>query len=173
MNWLARVLMIGLMLLATANAQEVVKHRETLNVGPYSLEVQFSEWPVRAQRSLDVLFVPEGGIFGRTGSIKMTLAGSKQMIEGDLLRFTKNRTIWGFDLFPFPEKGTWNLEFKIKGAKGLGLGKLKLEVLERPAGPSVALTQPLGLIPILAVFVLAIRSWWRVRPLRHVEANQW
>jgi hypothetical protein len=173
MNWLARGLVVALMSFATASAQEVVKHRENVKVGPYSLEVQFSEFPVRAERSLDFLFVPTGGIADKIGAVKMTSAGSKRVIESNLVRFTKNRNIWGFDLLSIPEKGTWNLEFKIKGNQGTGFGNLKLEVLERPAGPSVALTQPLGLIPILAVFVLAARAWIRVRPLRHTEANRW
>ena len=172
MNWVARVLML-LFLMSFANAQEVVKHEESVQVGVYKLNVQFSEWPVRAERSLDILISPENGIQGLSGATKMTLPGTTKVIESDLVRFPKNRNIWGYDLISMPEKGAWDLEFSIKGAQGTGTGKLKLEVLERPAGPSVALTQPLGLIPILAVLILAIRAWLRVRPLRHSEANRW
>jgi hypothetical protein len=171
---LARVLIVVLVFLGNAGvAQEVIKHRETVQVGPYQLEVGFSQYPVQAERSLDITFTPIGGIQGLSGTSKFKLANSKISIDQDLVRFTKNRIIWGYDLISIPQKGTWNLEFKINGRQGQGVGNLKLEVLERPAGPSVALTQPLGLIPILAIFVLATRAWWRVRPTRHAEANGW
>ncbi len=174
MKFVARVLVFVLVFLAnTGFAQEVIKHRETVQVGAYQLEVGFSQYPIRAERSLDITFTPVGGIRGLSGTTKMTLLGGKQVIEQDLVRFTKNRSIWGYDLISIPKKGTWNLEFTINGKQGKSVGKLKLEVLERPAGPSVALTQPLGLIPILAVLILATRAWLRVRPMRHAEANNW
>ncbi len=174
MKVLARVLIVALAFLGNIGfAEEIIKHRETVQVGAYQLEVGFSQFPVRAERSLDITITPEGGIQGLSGTTKMTLLGGKQVIENDLVRFTKNRKIWGYDLISIPRKGTWNLEFVINGKQGKGVGNLKLEVLERPAGPSVALTQPLGLIPILAVLILATRAWLRVRPTRHAEANQW
>jgi hypothetical protein len=173
MKLVARVLIFVLLLASVGFAEEVIKHRETVQVGPYKLEVGFSQYPIRAERSLDITFTPKSGIQGLSGTTKMTLLSGKQVIENDLVHFTKNRSIWGYDLISIPQEGTWNLEIKIKGAQGTGVGNLKLEVLTRPAGPSVALTQPLGLIPILAVLVLATRAWLRVRPMRHAEANQW
>ncbi len=174
MNVLARGLIFAALFLASfASAQETIKHRETVQVGAYQLEVGFSQYPVRAERSLDITFTPVGGIVGKSGTTKFKLVNSDISINQDLVRFTKNRSIWGYDLISIPQKGTWNLEFTINGKQGKGVGNLKLEVLERPVGPSVALTQPLGLIPILAVLILATRAWLRVRPLRHVEANRW
>jgi hypothetical protein len=174
MKWLTRVLIVVLAFLGNAGfAEEVIKHRETVQVGAYTLELGFSQWPVRAERSLDITFTPQDGIKNKSGTTKFSLNTSKDTIGRDLVRFPKNRQIWGYDLISIPQKGTWNLEFVINGKQGKGVANLKLEVLERPAGPSVALTQPLGLIPILAVFVLAIRAWLQVRPTRHAEANQW
>jgi hypothetical protein len=173
MKVVARVLIFVLLLASVGFAQETIQHRETLKVGPYKLEVGFSQWSVRAERSLDITFSPQDGILGKSGTITYTSPSGEKSPEIELVRFPKNRNIWGFDLTTLPKEGTWNLEFKIKGAKGNGVGNLKLEVLERPAGPSVALTQPLGLIPILAVLILAVRAWLRVKPLRHAEANQW
>ncbi len=174
MNWVSRVFVVVLVFLAnTGFAEEVIKHREIVKVGAYQLEVGFSQFPLQAERSLDITFTPVGGIQGKSGTTKFILKNPEDTIHQDLVRFTKNRNIWGYDLIAIPKKGIWNLEFTINGKQGKGVGNLKLEVLERPAGPSVALTQPLGLIPILAVFVLAIRAWIRVRPTRHNEANQW
>ena len=176
MKWLSRVLAVVLACFgSTGFAEEIIKHRETIQVGSYQLEVGFSQYPLQAERSLDMTFMPVGGIEGKSGTATLTLKDSKDSIQikQDLVRFTKNRSIWGYDLISIPKKGTWNLEFTINGKQGKGVGNLKLEVLERPAGPSVALTQPLGLIPILAVLMLATRAWLRVRPLRHAEANRW
>jgi hypothetical protein len=174
MKWLARVLIVVLVFVGNLGfAEEIIKHRETVQVGAYQLEVGFSQYPLQAERSLDITFTPVGGIQDLSGSTKMTLNGGEHVIKQDLVRFTKDRTIWGYDLISIPKKGIWHLEFVINGKQGKGVGNLKLEVLERPAGPSVALTQPLGLIPILAVLILATRAWWRVRPTRHAEANQW
>lgn len=174
MKFATRVLIVVLAFLGNFGfAEEIIKHRETVQVGAYQLEVGFSQWPLQAQRSLDITFTPVGGILDKAGTTKFKLGNSEISIDQNLVRFTKNRSIWGYDLISIPKKGTWNLEFKIFGKQGRGVGGMKLEVLERPAGPSVALTQPLGLIPILAVLMLATRAWWRVRPLRHVEANQW
>ncbi len=174
MKWLTRVLIVTLACLGNLGfAEEIIKHREIVQVGAYQLEVGFSQYPLQAERSLDITFTPVGGIAGKSGTTKFKLVNSKFSIDQDLVRFTKNRSIWGYDLISIPQKGTWNLEFTINGKQGQGVGNLKLDVLERPAGPSVALTQPLGLIPILAVLILATRAWLRVRPLRHAEANQW
>jgi hypothetical protein len=139
MKWFTRVLIVVLACLVNLGfAQETIQHRESLKVGPYKLEVGFSQYPVRAERSLDITFTPVGGIQGLSGTTKFKLVNSKFSIDQDLVRFTKDRSIWGYDLISIPKKGTWNLEFKINGKQGQGVGNLKLEVLERPAGPSVA-----------------------------------
>jgi hypothetical protein len=173
MKLVARVFIFIFLLASVGFAEENIQHRENLKVGPYKLEVGFSQWSVRAERSLDITFSPQDGIVGKSGTIKYTSPSGEKSPEIELVRFPKNRNIWGLDLTTLPKKGTWNLEFKIIGAQGTGVGNFKLNVLERPAGPSVALTQPLGLIPILAVIILATRAWLRVKPLRHAEANQW
>jgi hypothetical protein len=173
MKLLARVLIVMALFASVGVAEEVIKHRETVQVGAYQLELGFSQYPIRAERSLDITFTPEGGIEGKSGTIKYTSPSGEKSPEIKLVRFPKNRQIWGLDLTTLPKKGTWNLEFTINGKQGKGVGNLKLEVLERPAGPSVALTQPLGLIPILAVLILATRAWLRVHPTRHAEANGW
>jgi hypothetical protein len=69
MKWLTRVLIVALAFLGNAGfAEETIKHRETVQVGPYRLEVGFSQYPVRAERSLDITFTPVGGIQGLSGT---------------------------------------------------------------------------------------------------------
>jgi hypothetical protein len=72
------IVIVGLLLGLAAPAQAapaqtyapvVVVHQERLDVGPYELTVGFSEWPVRAQQSLDFTFEPAGGIEQVTGTL--------------------------------------------------------------------------------------------------------
>ena len=44
-----------------------IVHTEQVTAGPYHLTVGFSTWPIRAMRSLDFTFMPDGGIAGKSG----------------------------------------------------------------------------------------------------------
>ena len=50
-------------------------HHETIQAGPYEVLVGFSEWPIRADRSLDITFEPEGGIESKSATIRITDPG--------------------------------------------------------------------------------------------------
>jgi hypothetical protein len=150
------------------------QHLETLRVGPYTLNVGFSEFPMRAERSADITLDPDGGIEGKSGSFKMIAPNGELSHEDNFLpRFPRNRTVWGFDSLALPEKGTWQLEITVKGENGVHTARLPINVGERPAGPPSDLITALATLPILALVLLAIRAWWRVRPLRHAESRAW
>jgi hypothetical protein len=151
-----------------------IQHLETLRVGPYTLHVGFSEFPMRAERSADITFNPDGGIAGKSGSFKMFAPNGELSHEDTFLpRFPRNRTVWGFDSLALPEQGTWMLEITVKGSDGTHTARLPIEVGARPAGPPSALIMALAILPILALVFLAARSWWRVRPLHHAESRAW
>ncbi len=151
-----------------------IQHLEKLRVGPYTLHVGFSEFPVRAERSVDITLRPKGGIMGKTGSSKLITPKGEVVEENPFLpRFPRNRTVWGFDSVALPYPGKWLLEITVKGSAGTHTAPLLINVGERPAGPPSNLILALATLPILAVLVLAIRSWWRVRPLRHQESRAW
>ncbi len=181
MNWRA-FLVAGVALLSSVSVAQTVpeaqalkiQHLEKLRVGPYTLNVGFSEFPMRAERSADITLSPDGGIVGKTGAFK--LISPKGEVYGErsfLPRFPRNRTVWGFDSLAFPDQGKWILEITVKGSAGTHTARLPIEVGERPAGPPSNLILALATLPILAVMLLAIRSWWRVRPLRHTESRAW
>jgi hypothetical protein len=151
-----------------------IQHLETLRVGPYTLNVGFSEFPMRAERSADITFDPDGGIVGKTGSFKFFTPKAQIYAEDSFLpRFPRNRTVWGFDSLALPEQGTWVLEITVKGSDGAHTARLPIEVGARPAGPPSTLIMALATLPILALVFLAARSWRRVRPLRHAESRAW
>ena len=156
--------------LGIAQAAKFV-HTETLRIGQETLHVNFTEFPPRAERSIDFTFAPEGGIAGKTGSIKLIRPNGKTYDQGNLLpRFPRDRKVWGFDSIAFPDQGTWQLEITLNGE---GTARLPIPVLARPAGPPSILIYALAAIPITALFVLGARAWWRVRPQRHTEARSW
>jgi hypothetical protein len=147
-----------------------LKHTERLEIGDLKLTVGFTEWPLQAERSLDMTFSPEGGIVGKAVKIRIIKPDGTQRSDAQPLpRFPRDRTVWGFDSEAFPVEGNWKLELSVNNQKAT----LPLAVLERPAGPPSNLITALAMIPILAVFVLAIRAWLRVKPLRQLESRSW
>jgi hypothetical protein len=158
-----------------------LKHQEEIQVGPYRVIVGFNEWPMQAERSLHVTFSPVGGIVGLKGSGKFIPAGGLTENQKDqypyefaMTRFTRDQTVWGNDDMSLPTQGPWTLEISLEGPKGKGTGRLeKLEVGERPAGPSANLIYALSMIPILAILILCVRSWIRVRPAIRRETHAW
>ncbi|NJK45365.1 MAG: hypothetical protein HC933_14825 [Pleurocapsa sp. SU_196_0] len=171
----AALILSGVILSGVALAESPVKHTETLRVGPYTVQVFFSEFPIRAERSLDLTFKPEGGLAGKTATWKLIHpdGSSRQAQARPLPRFPRDRTLWGFDSLALPTQGDWQLELALNGASGSGTTRLPLAVLERPAGPPSDLILFLATIPLLALFVVAVRAWVRVQPLRRLESRQW
>jgi hypothetical protein len=182
MNWRVPIIVIATLfvalyagVLAAPETQALkIKHLEKLQVGPYALNVGFSEFPMLAERSADITLNPEGGISNKTGSYKITMPSGEIYDEAAFLpRFARQRTIWGFDSRAFPEEGQWLLEITIKGGQGTHTAKIPIEVGARPAGPSNTLILALASLPILALLILIFRSWRQVRPLRHTESQAW
>jgi hypothetical protein len=147
-----------------------LKHTERLEVGGLKLTVGFTEWPLQAERSLDMTFASEGGIAGKSVLARFVKPDGTTWGNAEPLpRFPRDRTVWGFDSAALPLEGQWKLELSTGNQKAV----LPLTVLERPVGPPGNLITALAMVPILAVFVLAIRAWLRVKPLRQLESRSW
>jgi hypothetical protein len=157
----------------TAGAVEpvAVVHRETTQAGPYAVSVGFSEWPMQAERSLDILFDPEGGIADKTGTLTL-IAPSGAEDEVRLVRHPRARESWGLDIVALPEPGRWSLRFAIEGPEGPGVGRLSISLLDRP-GPPVLV----GWLPALAVsgamIGAVVVAWRRARPAKAPETWSW
>lgn len=165
-HWFFLVLTFFALETALANP---LKHTETLMVGKTKVIIGFNEYPLQAERSLDLTFNPEGGISNKEGTVQFIRPNGEQWFATKLPRYTRDRSVWGFDNQAFPTQGQWTMNIKVNGVQAT----LPLTVGARPVGPSNNLIIMLALIPILAVFTLAIRAWIRVRPLRHLESRTW
>jgi hypothetical protein len=147
-------------------------HQEPVTVGPYRLSVGFSRWPMQADRSLDILFIPEGGIEELRGSVTLVSpTGVEETIP--LSRHPRMRSVWGLDVIALPEAGPWSLVFRIDGPLGPGEGRLAPLMLGARPGPDLALSWMVGLLPAIGLLILLIVAWLRVRPNTHPETWRW
>ena len=160
---------------ATTLAHASDPHHETLQVGPYEVLVGFSEWPIRAERSLDITFEPEGGIADKTATIRITDPNGEweRGGVGPLGRHPRQRDLWGLDLIAFPTPGDWTIELTIDGPEGTGVGTLTaIPVGERP-GPPPAPMWAIAALPLVFLVWLGVRGWMRVRPGKTEAAHAW
>jgi hypothetical protein len=158
-------------------------HSESVTLGETTLTASFTDWPVLASRSLDFTFDPEGGIEGRTGTLRAVapdgesallgiaarLAGGSEMT---LPRHPRDYGVWGLDAVALPEEGTWQFEFTVVGPEGTSTGTLAVPVGPRP-GPPAALTWTIGLLPWLVPLPWLAYLWIRKRPERQGIGSTW
>jgi hypothetical protein len=133
-----------------------IVHQERLDVGPYKLTVGFSQWPVRAQQSLDFTFEPAGGIEGTAGTL-VVVSPSGQVdplrrpagVDG-LPRHPRQPDVWGLDVFALDEPGDWSFTFGLDGPPGQATARMTVPVLEQP-GPPFAVSWLISLVPLLVI----------------------
>nr|WP_227985427.1 hypothetical protein [Nocardia spumae] len=141
-----------------------VVHTERVRVGPYDLTVGFSTWPLRAMQSLDFTFLPEGGIDGRAGTLRVDGPGLKSVRTRPLVRHPRKRDSWGLDVKALDAPGSYRFAFAIDGPQGHGEGALDgLRVLDQP-GPPLGMSWVLGTLPLLGLLVFLAVAWRRTRP---------
>jgi hypothetical protein len=146
-------------------------HHETIQAGPYTVTVGFSEWPIRAERSLDITFAPEGGIAGKSAAIEITDPNGEWYEVGPLGRHPRQRDLWGLDLIALPATGDWTIELTVDGPEGTGTGTLTgIPVGERP-GPPLAPMWVIGALPLFFLIAVGVRGWRSVKPGRTPDAH--
>ncbi|KAA0081709.1 hypothetical protein CIW52_18395 [Mycolicibacterium sp. P9-64] len=155
----ALALSIGVAPTAAADPLDYVVHTEHVQVGPYSMKVGFTVWPIRAMQSLDFTFEPEGGIADKSGTIT-EIAPDGRSHTHELSRHPRNRSIWGLDVRSLDAAGTWALRFEIEGPRGPGTGELTIDVLKQP-GPPLPLSWAIGLIPLGLAVAFYVAVWVR------------
>lgn len=158
--------LVCLLLSLSLGAASAQVHHERLQVGPYPFTVSFSDWPVRAERSLDIFFAPQGGIAGKQADLTLVSPGGERWEDRYTLpRHPVRRDVWGLDVYALPEAGVWTVRLEASGPEGSGTGALALDVLERP-GPPASFGWFVGLLPFWGLIGLTAFAWRRVRPLR-------
>jgi hypothetical protein len=148
-----------------------VVHSETAVIGPYKMQVSFSDWPLSAGKSLDFTFLPADGIADHSGKLLMVNpAGEATNTPGDdLARYPRQRDRWGLDTFLLEDEGTWKFQFTMDGPQGPGSGEVAIPVGPRP-GPPIEVAWVLGLLPLILMVpvsvLLLIRGHRNPRPGR-------
>ena len=171
-RWVTAPLLGSLLLLGTSAAPlDTVKHSEMLRVGARDIRFDFTDYPVRAQRSLDLIFGPDTGEVGALrGRLRLLQPDGKVSDEKAYIpRFPRDRRFWGLDSYAMNTPGQWTVELTI----GSDTARLPIMVGPPPAGPPANLISALALLPIAALLVLITRAWRRVRPLRQSDARVW
>ncbi len=152
---------------AMAYAPVNIVHTERVQAGPYGVTVGFSVWPIRAMRSLDFTFMPDGGIAGKSGRLLLNGPGIKSQDHvTPLVRHPRKLDTWGLDVKALNAPGAYTFGFAIDGPLGHGDGTLRgVTVLNRP-GPPLALSWTVGSLPFLGLIVVLVVAWRRIRPGR-------
>ncbi|MEV6426222.1 hypothetical protein [Nocardia sp. NPDC051463] len=152
---------------AAAYAPVDIVHTERVQAGPYSLTVGFSTWPLRAMKSLDFTFMPDGGIADKSGTLRVTGPAIKPgRRAAPLVRHPRKRDSWGLDVKAFDDPGSYRFAFAIDGPLGHGEGTLDgVEVLDQP-GPPLPLSWTIGTLPLLGLIAFLAVAWRRTRPDR-------
>ncbi len=149
---------------AQAYAPVDIVHTEQVQAGPYTLTVGFSTWPIRAMRSLDFTFAPDGGIEDKTGTFAVIGPSGSGAHPRKLVRHPRLRQDWGLDVRAIDKPGTYRFAFAIDGPLGHGEGALPaVQVLDQP-GPPLALSWSIALLPLLGMVVFLGVAWRRIRP---------
>jgi len=158
-------LLIGF-LPASAGAEPLpIVHQETIQAGPYTVAVGFSDWPLRAERSFDVTFSPDGGIADKRATLTLTPPeGEAEAWSAPLGRHPRQRELWGIDLIALPEPGPWSIGIVIEGPRGEGSGVLPGVVVEARPGPPALPFWLLAILPLLFLGWLIARGWRADRP---------
>jgi hypothetical protein len=152
---------------ALAYAPVDIVHTQYVQVGPYGVTVGFSTWPIRAMRSLDFTFMPDGGIAGKSGSLLLNGPGIKADEHvTPLVRHPRKRNSWGLDVKAFGAPGAYSIGFVINGPQGRGQGTLlAVSVLDQP-GPPLPLSWMVGSLPFVGFVVFLAVAWRRTQPGR-------
>jgi hypothetical protein len=161
------LLSLGGVVPASAYAPVGIVHTERVQAGPYMVTVGFSTWPIRAMKSLDFTFVPDGGIAGKRGRLLMDGPGIQQDQHVlPLMRHPRKRDAWGLDVKALNTPGTYSFGFQIAGPQGVGQGILRgVTVLNQP-GPPLPLSWTIGSLPFVGLIAFLVIAWRRTKPGR-------
>jgi hypothetical protein len=175
MKYLLTSLLILLTLtFAQQEKRPELAHTETVQIGPYSMKVGFSRWPVLAQQSLDVLFMPEGGIKGKTATLTVIDPAGDFWAEGYIIpRFPRDRSIWGFDITAFDIEGQHKFKLELDGPEGKATGEIDVVMLPPPPFLPTLVSWVIGLSPLIIILVTVLTAWFRVRPGKRENTWVW
>jgi hypothetical protein len=138
-----------------------------LQVGPYSLTVEYNQWPIKAKKSLEMRIIPQTGITGMKASIEFIPPKSlndKPIIK-QLHAYPGVSDAWVMQFGGFPTQGEWSSKYMIDGPQGHAEIELPL-LIDKPPGIPVWVGWLVGLIPLYGLLYLGWNEIRRVRKLQ-------
>lgn len=171
---LGRILILALLLAASLPGSALAHpegqsplRSDILQVGPYTLTIEYNTWPVRQHASLEMIIKPSGGLAGKRAWLRITPeAEFRSSIPMSQLRtYPGVEDGWVIHLVePFPA-GQRLMEFKVSGPEGEAIGRYTgYQVAEPPLLPLWA-GWLIGLTPLYGLVWFGYREYRRVRRL--------
>ena len=158
------MLLLLLLLPATAHAHDSGFTLYVV-VGPYVMAVEHSEFPMRAEKSVEWVFHPEGGMEGMSGRWRLVQANGMHKFGDELRTYPSVRDGWGLLGRGVHAPGEWYWEIELDGPLGRHMGRSDtFWVLDPPALP-LWLGWAIGLFPLYGVIWFSLRERRRVRAL--------
>jgi hypothetical protein len=116
-------------------------------------------------QSLDFTFLPDDGIAGKSGTLKINGPDRRATRRVQpLVRHPRKRDSWGLDVRSLNSPDDYSFTFTIDGPQGHGVGTISgVRVLAQP-GPPLPLSWTLGLLPLAGLLVFLGVAWRRLRP---------
>ncbi|MFB9991926.1 hypothetical protein ACFFLM_08110 [Deinococcus oregonensis] len=147
------------------------KHTELLTVGSHTIRFSFSDYPIQAQRSLDIVYAPTSGkITNLKGHYRLIRPNGSVDSELNFLpRYPRDNQFWGLDSIALKEEGLWKFEITLNGITRA----LPLEVGPPPNGPPASLIMMIAMIPLVTLFGLVTASWRRTQPVSIPLSQTW
>lgn len=142
-----------------------------VNAGPYSLTVEFNEYPINALKSLEMTMTPKEGFEYLKAQYRLIPPnGDGKTISGDLNPYPGLDGAWLLYLQGIPEPGHWTWEIEVNGPLGKGTATIKdFEVLDPPGIP-MWLGWLIGLIPLYGLIAFAGFEYRRVKRIRRTKS---
>lgn len=172
MRWVKVMLsvVLGLAVPAVALAHGGIadegKHHETVQAGPYTVVVDFADWPLRALKSNRLIVQPVDGIAGKSATLRLVPASPAvypRTITRTLHPYPGVDNAWALQFGGLPAQGPWTFEIEVDGPQGKGVARLgPVEVVEPPGVP-LWLGWAIGLTPLYGLVWFGIREARRVR----------
>jgi hypothetical protein len=142
-------------------------HTETLQVGPYVVNVNLYQDPPMTDQSVEVTVVPQDSHLRLTGSINTIPGLGTDAVElhSQLAPLNSSGTLVGS--IRMPVRGAWTIEVQLDGPQGAGQASFPITVAAPGAIP-IWLGWLIGLLPLLGVSWLI---WHQYRYRRKLLAH--
>lgn len=165
---LAALLLIPTTALAHGPGDQPIVHEEPAQVGPYRVTVGFSEWPTRAEKSVQYVVHPQGGLAGKQAFLAVVPADGHARGNLDwteLMTYPGLDDAWVHQTLGVSNPGMWKIEIKMVTAQGTFAGSTKPFLVDKPPGIPMWFGWVVGLIPLYGVIWFGVREWRQKRGL--------